>query len=76
VKTRVLTEMNLPSLQTKFKAKHFKETLGIIQNNNEKWKKAKDENLALTCKKTSQVSSLFFVQYIFIIFSECVSKVI
>ncbi|XP_011060330.1 PREDICTED: transmembrane protein 214-A isoform X2 [Acromyrmex echinatior] len=47
-------ETNLPSLQTKFKAKHFKETLGIIQNNNEKWKKAKDENLALTCKKTSQ----------------------
>ncbi|KYN32449.1 hypothetical protein ALC56_13306 [Trachymyrmex septentrionalis] len=47
-------ETNLPSLQTKFKAKHFKETLGIIQNNNEKWKKAKDENLALTCKKSSQ----------------------
>ncbi|XP_029659643.1 transmembrane protein 214-A-like [Formica exsecta] len=47
-------DTNLPNLQTKFKAKHLKETLGFIQNNNEKWKKAKDENLALVCKKTSQ----------------------
>ncbi|XP_018400837.1 PREDICTED: transmembrane protein 214-A isoform X2 [Cyphomyrmex costatus] len=48
-------DLNLPNLKTKFKAKHFKETLGIIQNNNEKWKKAKDESLALTCKKISQI---------------------
>ncbi|TGZ54191.1 transmembrane protein 214-A [Temnothorax longispinosus] len=41
-------------LKTQFKTKHFKETLATIQNNSEKWKKAKDENLALTCKKTSQ----------------------
>ncbi|XP_011156608.1 transmembrane protein 214-A [Solenopsis invicta] len=47
-------DTNLPTLQTKFKTKHFKETLGTIQNNSEKWKKAKDENLALACKKTSQ----------------------
>lgn len=47
-------DTNLPSLQPKFKTKHFKEILESIQNNNEKWKKAKDENLALTCKKTSQ----------------------
>jgi len=59
-KTCVFTDTNLPSLQTKFKAKHFKETLGIIQNNNEKWKKTKDESLALTCKKLSQVSSVSF----------------
>lgn len=62
----VFTDTNLPSLQTKFKAKHFKETLGSIQNNNEKWKKAKDENLALTCKKTSQVSFLRHYAYNFI----------
>ncbi|XP_011869469.1 PREDICTED: transmembrane protein 214-A [Vollenhovia emeryi] len=48
-------DTNLPSLHSKFKAKHFKETLGAIQNNNEKWKKAKDDSLALACKKTSQV---------------------
>jgi len=59
-KTCVFTDTNLPSLQMKFKAKHFKETLGIIQNNNEKWKKTKDESLALTCKKLSQVSSVSF----------------
>ncbi|KAL0132299.1 hypothetical protein PUN28_000230 [Cardiocondyla obscurior] len=47
-------DTNLPSLQPKFKTKHLKETLGAIRNNNEKWKKAKDESLALTCKKTSQ----------------------
>ncbi|XP_012218949.1 transmembrane protein 214-A [Linepithema humile] len=47
-------DTNLPNLQTKLKAKNFKEILGTIQNNNEKWKKAKDENLALACKKTSQ----------------------
>lgn len=64
------TDTNLPSLQTKFKAKHFKEILGTIQNNNEKWKKAKDENMALTCKKTSQVS--LSPLHIFIILSESV----
>ncbi|XP_072763950.1 transmembrane protein 214-A [Anoplolepis gracilipes] len=47
-------DTNLPSLQTKFKTKHLKEILGCILNNNEKWKKAKDENLALACKKTSE----------------------
>lgn len=52
----VFIDTNLPNLQTKLKAKNFKEILGTIQNNNEKWKKAKDENLALACKKTSQVS--------------------
>ncbi|XP_020289025.1 transmembrane protein 214-A isoform X2 [Pseudomyrmex gracilis] len=48
-------DVNTSTLQSKFKTKHFKETLTFIQNNSEKWKKAKDENLALACKKTCQV---------------------
>lgn len=59
----ILIDAHLPSLQPQLKAKHFKETLGIFQNSNEKWKKTKDENLALACKTTSQVSSLFFLYY-------------
>ncbi|XP_032669571.1 transmembrane protein 214-A isoform X1 [Odontomachus brunneus] len=47
-------DANLPSLQPQFKGKHFKETLAIFQNSNEKWKKVKDESLANTCKITSQ----------------------
>ncbi|EFN79101.1 transmembrane protein 214-A [Harpegnathos saltator] len=47
-------DANLPSLQPQLRTKHFKETLAIFQNSNEKWKKVKDENLANTCKVTSQ----------------------
>jgi len=57
-------------LQTKLKAKHLKETLGFIQNNNEKWKKAKDENLALACKKTSQVSAFICICGIIFIYTK------
>lgn len=59
----IFIDTNLPNLQTKLKAKHLKETLGFIQNNNEKWKKAKDENLALVSKKTSQVSFMHYFIY-------------
>ncbi|XP_014473777.1 PREDICTED: transmembrane protein 214-A isoform X2 [Dinoponera quadriceps] len=47
-------DANLPGLQPQLRTKHFKETLAIFQNSNEKWKKGKDESLANTCKLTSQ----------------------